>query len=506
MVDYKKGIPRTQLVLFQQRIDELVEDENIVRIIDAYVDSLDMRALGFQINENDTGAPAYRPQVKLKIYVYGYMNRMRSSRRLERECKRNVEMMWLTEGLAPDFKTIADFRKDNREALKEVFKAFLKMCHRLQLLSFATVAVDGTKMRAQNSLNEIYRREQIEKVEQDIQTRIDGYLRELDEVDERESADGVSENRERVEEITKRLKKQQRRKDKVEAIRRLFDEDEELQSHFATDEESRLQSDKGKVRAGYNVQTAVGGQHKLIVAAEVTNEQNDKKQLRPMIEEIRREKQELGIEEETDVIADCGYYTEKAIMDTKDAPDCRPVVPPTAEGTPPGPSRLGKGKNVPTVAYENDKFVYDEERDVYICPENEELNRITKRPATGTAGERETHKYRCDAEICLRCSARTACTTSRNGRMLRVSANRREMEAYQASLESDEHKRLISKRKEIVEHPYGTLKRSLGYSYFLVKGIEKVTGEFSLMCFGYNLLRVFNIVGFQKLMAAIGAG
>ena len=202
MVDFRQGIPREQLFLYQQCIDELVECENIVRIIDAYIDALDMYKLGFRMNENITGAPAYRPQLKLKIYVYGYMNGIRSSRKLERECSRNVELIWLTEGLAPDFKTIADFRKDNRKALKALFKEFLTMCHRMALVSFRTVAIDGSKMRAQNSGNEIYRRDQIEKVEEEIQEKIDAYLKEMDDLDEQERNRGFNENQDRIGEFT----------------------------------------------------------------------------------------------------------------------------------------------------------------------------------------------------------------------------------------------------------------------------------------------------------------
>ena len=273
MVDYRQGIPRGQLILYQHCIDEMVTEENIVRFIDAYIDSLDMYALGFRMNENKTGAPAYRPQLKLKIYVYGYLNGVRSSRRLERECAKNVELIWLAEGLAPDFKTIADFRKDNSKALKAVFKAFLTLCHKLELINLQTVAIDGTKMRGQNSSNEIYRRNQMEKIEQEIQEKIDGYLSKLDEVDELEGKTGVLVNEEKVGELRKRLEKQVNRKKKVEVIKELFEEDGQLRTYFATDEESRLQNDKGKIRPGYNVQTAVDDKHKLIVVAEVTNEQ-----------------------------------------------------------------------------------------------------------------------------------------------------------------------------------------------------------------------------------------
>jgi|TARA_Y100000310_G_scaffold328120_1_gene395698 transposase len=502
MVEYRRGIPREQLFLYTQCIDELVEEENIVRIIDAYIDMLDMSKLGFHMNENTTGAPAYRPQVKLKIYVYGYLNGIRSSRRLERECRRNVELIWLTEGLAPDFKTIADFRKDNRKAIKAVFQDLLSMCHRMELLSFHTAAIDGSKLRAQNSGNEIYRRDGIEQVEQEIQQKIDAYLQELEELDERERTSGVSENAEKIEKLAKRLRKQQKRHDKVAAIKTLFEEDAQLHTYFATDEESRLQSDKGKIRAGYNVQTAVEEKNKLIVVAEVTNEQNDKQQLTPMIHHIREQKEALEVGTETAVVADTGYFTEAAIMNTKDREDCRPIVAAAASDKQPSQSKSGKSKAVPSAAYENDKFLYDEQRDVFICPEAQQLTRITRTPAIDRHG-RASHRYRGNPPVCRECQARTLCTRSDNGRMLRVSVNQKEMGEYRELLRTEKNQRLMAQRKEIVEHPFGTLKRSLGYTYFLLKGLEKVTAEFNLMCFTYNLKRVFNIVGFQTLMAAL---
>lgn len=502
MVAYRQGIPRQQHVLFQHYLDEVVGKESIVRVIDAYVESLDIHKLGFRINENNTGAPAYRPQLKLKIYIYGYLNRIRSSRRLERECKRNLELMWLTEGLAPDFKTIADFRRDNSTALIEVFREFLRMCRRLDLLEFKTVAIDGTKMRGQNSGNEIYRKDTIEEVELKIHKRIDEYISELDKLDEYERTNGVRENPEQIERLTTRLEKQQKRADKVLVIKSMFEADAELNTVFATDEDARLQSDKGKIRAGYNVQTAVDEKHKLIVVSEVTNDQNDKKQLSPMIEHIREQKAELGIKENTSVIADTGYFSEAEIINTKGKEDCQPIVSAAAEGKNPSKSVTGKGKKVPTAEYENETFAYDEQQDLYRCPQNQELVRITRTPIVDKNG-RATHRYQAKAESCHSCPARELCTTSEKGRMLRVSANREEMAEYLEQLNTDMNRRLMAKRKELVEHPFGTLKRSFGYTYFLMRGKEKVRAEFNMMCFAYNLKRAFNILGFDELMAAI---
>jgi len=279
MVEYIKGISRDQLFLFNECLDEIIDKNNIVRFIDAYVDALDMKELGFIIPELNTGTPPYSSQLKLKIYIYGYFEKIRSSRRLEKECGRNKELIWLTNALVPDFKTIADFRKDNYKAFKNVFKDFLKLCHKLELISFKVVAIDGIKMRGQNSLNEVYKKENIKKVENEIQEQINNYLRELDEMDKKEQAGSFSINRKEIQEITNRLGKQLKRKDKVEFIKNIFLNNPELKTYFATDNDCRLQSDKGKIRPGYNPQTAVDDKNKLIIVAYITIEQNNNNQL-----------------------------------------------------------------------------------------------------------------------------------------------------------------------------------------------------------------------------------
>ena len=360
----------------------------------------------------------------------------------------------------------------------------------------------GTKFRGENSLNEIYRREQIEKIEKEIQDRINNYRKELDELDGIEQESGVSVNKENIENITKRLNKQMNRKDEIAFINQIFEDNTDLKIYYATDEDCRLQSDKGKIRPGYNPQTAVDDKNNLIVVADVTNEQNDKKQLTPMIEQVKKQKEKLCIEDKTTGIADAGYFTEKEIINNKDDEDFSIVVSPSAEGRATVASKNGKGKAIPSAGYEVDNFTYDEERNVYICPENRELKRITKTPAIDCHG-RETHRYRCDPGFCSLCPKRELCTNSEKGRMLRISVNHKEILDYIESLKNGRNKRLIGKRKEIVEHPFGTIKRSFGYTYFLLKGMEKVKGESSLMCFVYNLKRVLNIVGINGLMEAI---
>lgn len=498
-MNYIEGIPREQIFLFNECIDEIIEKDNIVRFIDAYVESLDMKGLGFKIPKGNTGTPPYRPQLKLKIYIYGYFEKIRSSRRLEKECHRNKELIWLTEGLAPDFKTIADFRKENHKAFRNIFKNFLKLCYKLDLLSFKTVAIDGTKMRGQNSLNEVYKNESIEKVEKEIEEQVNNYLKELDEIDKKEQVGSFSLNQDKIQEITNRLNKQLRRKDKIGVIKDLFSRNPDLKTYFATDNDSRLQSDKGKVRPGYNPQIAVEEKNKLIVVADVTNEQNDKKQLTPMVNQVKEVKNDLRVEDETNAITDSGYYSEKEIINNNQD-GFNVIVSPDAEN-----KKLQDdidGRTGLSEKYQQEDFNYDKEKDVYICPEGNELRKTNKKVFSDKNG-REVNSYNCKPEICNNCLRKEYCTNGKHGRKLLVSANKDIMQLYLEFLNSEKNKRLINKRKELVEHPFGTIKRNLGYTHFLLKGLYKVTAEFSFICFIYNLKRVLNIVPRNELLAAV---
>src|SRR4030042_3134688 len=498
MVDYIKGIPREQLFLFNESLDELIEENNIVRFIDAYVDSLKMEELGFKMPVGTTGTPPYSPQLKLKIYIYGYFERIRSSRRLEKECLRNKEMIWLTEGRAPDFKTIADFRKDNHEAFKNIFKEFLLLCHKLELLSFHNVAIDGTTFRGQNSLNEVYNKERIKRIEEEIKAKVEQYLKELDEIDRKEQDTGISLNQDKIKEITGRLSRQMNRLDKVKLIEGIFEANPDLTTYYATDNDCRLQSDKGKKRPGYNPQAAVEEKNKIIVVAEVTNEQNDIKQLSPMIGKVKEIKEELGIAGKTNGIADAGYFSEKEILNNLGQEDIQVVVSPDAENK--NKSGISNKEKVPAEGYMQKDFKYDKDRDIFICPQGKELKKTNQKVLLDRHG-REVNEYRCDSQVCACCAQKSYCTESDKGRMLKVSANKAEIQSYLEGLKTDEKKQLIAKRKELVEHPFGTIKRAFGYTYFLLKGMEKVKAEFSFICFIYNLKRVLNIIPINKLIS-----
>jgi transposase len=308
------GIPRIQIYLFQNSLEELIEQDNVVRFIDVYVESLDMGKLEFRMHENRKGAPAYRPQVKLKIYIYGYFNRIRTSRLLETECGRNREMMWLVEGLRPDFKTIADFRKDNPEALRNVFKEFVLFCHKMGLISMRLLAVDGTKLRGQNGHGEVYRREKIAEIERAVERGLGRYFEEMEELDRRQDHEGIQIRKEKVVELTKRIQKLTRKQQKVNAAKEFLEKHPQENAYSGSDPDSRLQKDKGMVQPGYNAQSIVEGKNKLIVAADVCNQQTDKRLLGAMVEQAIEVKKALGIEEKSDMVADAGYFNETDVL------------------------------------------------------------------------------------------------------------------------------------------------------------------------------------------------
>ena len=494
MIEHRVGTPRDQIHLFQHSLEELIEENNVVRFIDAYVESLDMGEMGFRMHENRKGAPAYRPQVKLKIYIYGYLNRIRASRLLEAECGRNREMMWLVEGLRPDFKTIADFRKDNPEALRNVFKEFVMFCHRMGLISMRVLAVDGTKVRGQNGHGEIYRREEIGEIERAVEQGLQRYFEEMDELDRRQDQDGIRIHGEKVAELTRKIGRLTRKLEKVSTAKEFLEKNPEEKAYSGSDPDSRLQRDKGMVQPGYNAQSVVEEKNKLIVAADVSNEQTDKRLLGVMVEQLSAVKAGLGIEEKSEVVADAGYFNETDVLAHQEGQRIRVTVPIAAEG-----SRDDKKEE----GYGQEKFRYDQERDTWVCPLGKELRRITLQPAMDKNG-RLTWRYQAGEADCAACPKRSSCTKGSGGRMLRVSVRHAELQVYFEQLEREERKALIRKRKELVEHPFGTIKRTLGFGHFLQRGLEAVRAEFQFSCFVYDLKRVLNLLPMATLMAALG--
>lgn len=492
---YVNEEPREQLNLFEEKLDNIISEDNAVRFIDAYIDRLDLKGLGFRMSgESHTGRPAYKAGTLLKIYIYGYLNRIRSSRKLEAECVRNVEVMWLTGRVRPDFKTIADFRRDNKNGLKNIFKEFLKLCHKLELVSLKYVAIDGTKKRAQNGINSIYKREGIERIDKQINDKIDKYMEELEKSDEEEENEYEYLSKKLPEKISKLRKS----KEKVEVVKKIFEGNPELEIFFANDPDSRFMKDNNRVDAGYNCQSAVDEKNGLIVANDVSNESNDLHQLNSMINRVRELKEDLDEEVKTIAAADAGYFEEKEIVKASEVEDFDVYVSHPRDA---GTKKNSKVKEkIPAEGYTKDNFKYDKENDRFYCPESKALVPHGKGYIDKQSG---TRKYQYICKECKDCTKRHLCTGNKEGRMVKVTENFKEITEFREKCNSEFGKLVLRKRKETVEHPFGTLKRNWGYKYFMQKGIEKVQAEFSFITFIYNLRRVLNIVGMPELIREI---
>lgn len=495
---YINGTSREQLYLFENKLDDMISETNPVRFIDAYVEKLDLYKLGFNNpgTAGGKGRPPYNPAMMLKIYIYGYLNRIRSSRKLESECRRNTELIWLTCRLTPDFKTIADFRKDNRKGIKQIFREFLKLCSNLDLLSFRCVAVDGTKERARNHLDNIYRKESIDQISARIQERIEKYLEELESNDRAEEAeyDFLSKS------LTKKLSKLKKGEDKINIIKQMFDENPELKIYFAGDSDSRYMHDNNRINAGYNCQTAVDEKNKLIIAEDVTNESNDLHQINSMMNQIGKVKEELEIQNQTIVVADAGYFEEHEIIEAVKDERFEIYVSHPRDSQAQKTKVQKEDNNVPAKGFRKDDFKYDKERDIFECPDGKILTREGNGYIDKSSG---TRKFKYNCRECDECKQRSLCTNDKSGRSIKVTEFFCEITEFREKCNSDLGKKLLSKRKEIVEHPFGTIKHHWGYRCFMQKGKEKVSSEFSFIAFVYNLKRVMNLVEFDKLMAAI---
>lgn len=471
-MEHIKGMDRRQVLLFPEVIDEYITDENPVRFIDAFVENLDLKELGFMHAElNPTGRPPYNPADLLKLYIYGYLNRVRSSRFLEKDCKKNVETMWLLKKLTPDFKTIADFRKDNRDAIKKVFKEFILLCKKLDLFGCELVAIDSSKFKAVNSKKRNFNQDKLKKRLKEIDEKIEKYLKELEENDSIE-ADVTSTNAEKLKGKIEHLRE---RKEKYRGILKELKESGEKQVSL-TDPDSRLMLNNQKTDVCYSVHITVDEKNKLILDHEVVNENDDFSHLNEL---SCRAKQILEVDK-LKVVADANYSDSEELKKCMDN-GITPYIP----------DRDSERTDVLNPDFYKSKFRYDREKDVYICPAGNELR------FWATYDARKEKLYR--TEKCSTCEFRSKCTSNKRGRIL----TRRE---HEDALE-DTRKRIkdntgmLQKRQELVEHPFGTIKRAFNQGYMLLKRLHKVGTEISLTVLAYDITRVINIVGMKKLMA-----
>ena len=476
MKRFVEGEDRLQAALLPHCLDDYVTEDNPVRVIEAFIDELDLAILGFAgVVPETTGRPAYHQATLLKIYLYGYLNRVQSSRRLERETRRNVEVMWLTGRLSPDFKTIADFRKDNGPAIRATCKQFVMLCRRLDLFSEAIVAIDGSKFKAVNNRDKNSTPNKIQRRMEQIEASINRYLSGLDATD-RQEGEAAQAKAVRLKDKIAALKEQLQEFKKIAvAVRTAPDQQISLTD---PDARSMATSGKGTGIVGYNVQTAVDARNHLIVAHEVTNIGHDRDQLSKMAEQAR---EGIGHNALT-VLADRGYFKGEEIL-ACDQAGIIPYVPKPLTSGAKAEGRFGK-----------QDFVYIVEDDEYRCPAGE---RLTWRFNNVEHGLTLRNYW---ASNCTRCPMKPQCTTGRERRIKRWQ-HEAVIDAMQQRLEQKPD--IMRVRRQTVEHPFGTIKAWMGATHFLTRTLKRVSTEMSLHVLAYNLKRVIAILGVSPLIAAI---
>jgi transposase len=461
---FVEGIQRDQIVLTS--IDDMVDEKSIARVIDKFVDTCDLEKLGFVgIQPSEMGRPPYNPAQMTKLYLYGYENTVRSSRKLELETYRNVEVMWLMGCLRPDHKTIAEFRRKNIRAIQNLFHLFVSYCNKWGLVGGKLIAIDGTKIKASNNKKQNFSKKKLEaRIEQ-----IDEYLKSLDEEDLKEGSLS-SANEEKRTALTER-------KEKYEDYMRRLEESGENEISVVDPDARLMGNNRGGVEMAYNVQSAVDAENHLILDYEVSKNPSDQHQLGNMVKKIQRR---FKLRKFT-VLADKGYYNGKDLEKVKKL-KVKAIVSRQKPSDP---------KDQPS-KFHTDKFIYDSNKDVYTCPAGKTLYPHNKKNAERRNFFNKT--------ACSSCPFLEQCSSG-NGKKYRSIARTRYSKVYE---ETDkcfaENLELYKKRQQIVEHPFGTIKfTQMGY-HFLLRTRRKVCGEVALLFLGYNLKRVKNILGFDGLM------
>jgi transposase len=481
------GENRSQATLFPESLDDYIAEDNAIRVVDAFVNKLNFGDLGFtRAQPSATGRPGYQPATLLKIYVYGYLNRIQSSRRLERESYRNVELIWLTGRLMPDFKTIADFRKDNRKAIRRVCMEFVGVCREFKLFSATLVAIDGSKFKAVNSRDKNFTRKSVKRRLQKTQANIDRYLAKLDAADREEPE---------IREVTAAELRQ-----KIASMEAKMAElkvhEAEVEAHpdhqvSLTDADARsMMKAGGGSTVGYNVQTAVDSKHHLIVAHEVTNAPSDRSQLASMAAQAKAALAAEAADGEVEnhqaltVVADPGYYKGEEIVDCYKAGITALVPKVDTSG------KQAKGQ------YTRAEFRYDAKQDEYRCPAGEPM------PYKFTTEEKGKRLRVYITFKCPDCPLKAKCTIGKERRIRRW-VNEHWLEAAAAELQKNPD--AMRQRKQLVEHPFGTIKHWMGSTHFLMKRLPNVQTEMSLHVLAYNLRRAINVLGVPAIVAKLQA-
>jgi transposase len=478
MSRFVEGADRRQINLLPDCLDDYVAEDSPVRVVDAFIDELDLAALGFAgVTPASTGRPSYHPATLLRIYLYGYLNQVQSSRRLEREARRNVELMWLTGRLVPDFKTIADFRRDNGDAIRATCRSFIVLCRRLGLLAGGVVAVDGSRFKAVNTRDRNFTPGAVRRRIEQVEASIERYLSALDTADRQEGATAEL----RTVRLKDRLASLKRQMRDLQAMEKAVEAAPDQQISL-TDPDARAMATNGKGTGlvGYNVQAAVEAEHHLIVAHEVTNVGHDRSQLSNM---ARQAQKAIG-RGALSVLADRGYFAGEEVLACERAGITAYVPKPLTSGAK-AEGRFGK-----------QDFVYIAEDDVYRCPAGE---RLTPR-FTSVEDGMNLHVYW--SSNCASCTIKGRCTSGKQRRIRRWE-HEAVIDAMQARLDRAPNSMRI--RRQTVEHVFGTLKAWMGSTHFLTRTLEKVGAEMSLHVLAYNLKRAIAILGVRPLVAAMRA-
>nr|WP_316641979.1 IS1182 family transposase [uncultured Roseateles sp.] len=482
MKRFIEGEDRNQVTLLPECLDDFIAEDNTVRIVDVFIDELDLVALGFDgASPSATGRPSYHPSVLLKLYLYGYLNRIQSSRRLERECQRNVELMWLTGRLAPDFKTIADFRRDNGKGIRNVCQRFVMLCRELKLFTEAVVAIDGSKFKAVNNRERNYTPGKIERLERELEESIQRYLDALETADRTQP----TEIQAKTERLQGKIQKMRQRLQELQAVKAHLETlpDRQLSQ---TDPDARAMttySAKGTAMVGYNVQTAVDTKNHLIVAHEVTNNGSDRAQLSAIALAARDAMGKRRLK----AIADRGYYSGLGLKACEDAGIAALVPKPMTSNA------RAEGR------FDKSDFIYIARADEYQCLAGQRAIRRFSREEDGL----QISVYWSSA--CPACPTKAQCTPSEYRRIRRWE-HEDVVDRVQQRL--DRMPTAMTVRKSTIEHVFGTLKHWMGWTHFLMRGIQNVSTEMSLSVLAYNFKRVLSILGFErtkKAMRLLGA-
>jgi len=494
MQRYSEGKSREQVQVLS--LEEMISEDNPVRVFDAFANGLDMKKLGFMYAETkETGRKPMNPADMCKLYIYGYFNGIRSSRKLEMECTRNIELMWLINNKAPHNKTISDFRKNNKKALENMFKDFSMFCDMIGLIGKEMAAIDGSKFRASNSRRRNFTKNKVNKMISHHEETARKYTELLEKNDaEENNNEGVLKlSKEELQNIVEDTQK------RIEELKLMSEEIETNGEISMTDKDARhMSTSNNGTDISHNVQISVDSKHHLVVALDVTSSPADQGQLFNMAEETAKElkielnknKEEINVKELTDedfklvVLADKGYYVYEDLKDCLES-GIKPIVPKQKS-----PNMTGNEK------YITDNFAYDKEKDIYVCPEGQILKNTTKKL------EAKSFTYK-NKTACKDCKFKDQCTKNKDGRIIKRNENH---EIYDiANNIMVQNKSIYKLRQMIVEHVFGTVKRTLGYTYFLTRGNESVRAESFMHFFTYNLKRVINIKGVKYLIEALNS-